>query len=187
MKNEPAKSEAARVFLRSQDLLVLLKLTVWGEHPWRQEDIARELGLVQSQVNTSLRRAAEAGLYDAETKQVNKTALANLLINGIRHLIPGKLGARAHGLPTAWGHRGAFHALVYGAAEPPVWDSAGKESKAKDQETDGVAVEPLHERVPYAAARDAKLYEILAAIDALRVGRAREMEMARDLLRNRLA
>jgi hypothetical protein len=49
-----------------------------------------------------------------------------------------------------------------------------------------VAVEPLHEKAPQAAARDAKLYELLAAVDAMRVGRARDMEMARDILRSRL-
>jgi hypothetical protein len=46
----------------------------------------------------------------------------------------------------------------------------------------GVGVEPLHPSVPYAAMQDAKLYEMLALFDALRVGKARERGMALERL-----
>jgi hypothetical protein len=42
----------------------------------------------------------------------------------------------------------------------------------------GQGLQPLHPSVPFAAAQDAKLYEMLALFDALRVGRARERGMA---------
>ena len=42
----------------------------------------------------------------------------------------------------------------------------------------GQGLEPLHPSVPFAAMQDAKLYEMLALFDALRVGRARERGMA---------
>ena len=41
---------------------------------------------------------------------------------------------------------------------------------------------PLHPAVPYAAIQDAKLYELLALFDALRVGKARERGMAWERL-----
>ena len=47
----------------------------------------------------------------------------------------------------------------------------------------GVGVEPLHPSVPFAAMQDAKLYEMLALFDALRVGKARERSMALERLR----
>jgi hypothetical protein len=46
----------------------------------------------------------------------------------------------------------------------------------------GVGVEPLHPSVPFAAMQDAKLYELLALFDALRVGKARERGMALERL-----
>lgn len=46
----------------------------------------------------------------------------------------------------------------------------------------GVGVEPLHPAVPFAAMQDAKLYELLALFDALRVGKARERGMALERL-----
>ena len=46
----------------------------------------------------------------------------------------------------------------------------------------GIGVEPLHASVPFAAMQDAKLYEMLALFDALRVGRARERGMAHKRL-----
>ena len=49
-----------------------------------------------------------------------------------------------------------------------------------------MVVEPLHRCVPGAAMRDAKLYDLLALIDAVRVGQARERELARKGLEVRL-
>jgi len=47
-----------------------------------------------------------------------------------------------------------------------------------------VGLEPLYKNVPYAALRDPALYELLALVDAIRDGRARERNLAeRDLVR----
>ena len=46
----------------------------------------------------------------------------------------------------------------------------------------GIGVEPLHPSVPFAAMQDEKLYEMLALFDALRVGKARERNMAMERL-----
>ena len=45
-----------------------------------------------------------------------------------------------------------------------------------------MGVEPLHPSVPFAAMQDGKLYELLALFDALRVGKARERNMATERL-----
>jgi hypothetical protein len=62
---------------------------------------------------------------------------------------------------------------------PPVWPSA-------DGPVRGSTFEPLHKSVPTAAAKDAALYELLALIDALRDGRARERQAAERELAARL-
>ena len=50
----------------------------------------------------------------------------------------------------------------------------------------GVAVEPLYSSVPGAAQRDPELYYLLALVDALRMGRARERAFAEKELAERL-
>jgi hypothetical protein len=50
----------------------------------------------------------------------------------------------------------------------------------------GYAVTPLHKNVPRAALLDGRLYQMLALVDAIRVGGARERELARRELAGRL-
>ena len=50
----------------------------------------------------------------------------------------------------------------------------------------GQSVLPLYYTVPQAIDLDKNLYEILALIDALRVGRVREKNMALELLKQRI-
>jgi hypothetical protein len=62
---------------------------------------------------------------------------------------------------------------------PPVW--ADPDGKVK-----GLSIEPLYSSVPSAAKIDAGLYELLALVDALRIGRARERKLAEEELTRRL-
>jgi hypothetical protein len=50
----------------------------------------------------------------------------------------------------------------------------------------GVTLEPLHKTAPKAARKDPVLHELLALIDALRDGRARERQLAEHELSARL-
>ncbi|WP_088845600.1 hypothetical protein [Hymenobacter gelipurpurascens] len=54
-----------------------------------------------------------------------------------------------------------------------------------DAESDqwGCAIEPLYPRLAQAAKADAHLYELLALVDALRLGRPRERKLAGDLFK----
>lgn len=61
----------------------------------------------------------------------------------------------------------------------PVWPDASGESL-------GYGVEPLHPSAPNAARRDGSLYEVLALIDAVREGRARERQIAGEELLKRI-
>jgi hypothetical protein len=51
----------------------------------------------------------------------------------------------------------------------------------------GAAVQPLYPSVPGAAQRDPELYHLLALVDALRMGRARERAMAEKEIDQRFA
>ncbi len=50
----------------------------------------------------------------------------------------------------------------------------------------GYAFAPLYRTVPEAALRDPALYELLALVDAIRDGRARERNLAQKALEKRL-
>ena len=50
----------------------------------------------------------------------------------------------------------------------------------------GVAIKPLYRSAPRAARNSPQLYELLALVDALRTGRARERKLAEQLLEERL-
>ena len=59
---------------------------------------------------------------------------------------------------------------------PPVWPWPNGDTR-------GVGLEPLYKSVPRAALRDPALYQLLALVDAIRDGRARERNLAeRDLV-----
>jgi len=70
--------------------------------------------------------------------------------------------------------------LISGGDEPPpVWPYA-------EGQVRGYSFAPLHKNVPQAALEDARLYQLLALVDALRDGRARERELAGRELKKRL-
>jgi hypothetical protein len=50
----------------------------------------------------------------------------------------------------------------------------------------GIAVEPLYPQAPAAAQQDAQLYGLLALTDSLRLGRPREVKLARQLVEQQL-
>jgi hypothetical protein len=62
---------------------------------------------------------------------------------------------------------------------PLVWPDA--EGTVRRQ-----AIEPLYRTVPEVARRNPKLYELLALVDALRCGGARERKLAMTELQNRI-
>lgn len=165
--------------LQAQDLLVLLKLSE-GLPSWTFASIARELGLGSSSVHRSAQRAAEAGLYDYRRRVVNYPALREFLIHGARYVFPPKWQGEARGLPTAWAAPPIANQIVSSESNAPVW--ADPEGTAR-----GIALEPLHPAVNDAARRDQDLWELLALFDAIRVGAARERNIARKELERRLS
>jgi hypothetical protein len=50
----------------------------------------------------------------------------------------------------------------------------------------GESFSPLYKSAPSAAKKDSKLYQLLALVDAIRGGRARERDIAKKELKKRL-
>lgn len=83
------------------------------------------------------------------------------------------------GFPTAYGVEPIQSKVLFADDMPPVWPHA-------DGPVRGMALLPLYPKLPLAAMKDPTLYTLLALFDALRIGQAREREMARQLLEERL-
>lgn len=163
--------------LKPQDIVLLLKLISLNDPAWGQKPVAEALGMSQSEVSQSVARSKYAGLLDPSGKTVMKHALLQLLAYGIAYVFPQRPGAPVRGLATA--HSAAPLNTLIQSTELYVWPYAKGNIK-------GLAITPLFPSVPEAALKDAILYELLALTDTLRVGKAREKELAITALKNRL-
>lgn len=162
----------------SIDVLVALKLLL-GAAGKTYAQLAEELAMSASEVHAAVRRCAVAGLADPETKRPLRKPLEEYLLHGVRYAFPAVRGPVARGIPTA--HAAPPLAGKLNDDElPPVWPDP--EGTVK-----GYALEPLYRSAPKAARRDPRLYELLALVDAIRIGRARERRMAESELKRRIA
>jgi hypothetical protein len=167
------------VTLKAQDVLVLLKLAAHRDQPWSYPSLALELGMSSSEVHAALRRAQEGTLWHAERRAVNRQALLELLVHGIKYVFPPARKGMTRGMPTSYAAAPLKEHFRAGDLFPPVWpDPEGS--------VRGEGLEPLYKSVPRAARADAELYEWLALVDAVRAGRARERDLAVKELRSRL-
>ena len=142
-----------------------------------KKDIAIQLNISPSEVTESLARSAFAGLYDPAQKKVMSRALFEFLQYGLKYVFPQQPGALVRGVPTA--HSAKPLANLIQSGEPYVWPSA-------DGTVRGQAIEPLYPTVVQAINDDPLLYEMLALVDAIRVGKSREVSLAVDELSKRL-
>jgi hypothetical protein len=166
---------------KPQDVVVVLLLALDKERdsPRTYAELGQTLGMSASEVHAAVRRLREAYLLDPDD-HVQLTALRNFLIHGVRHAFPARPKEISRGIPTAWAAPAIANKMGASDQLPPVWpDPNGK--------VQGTAVEPLYPSVPGAARRNPELYELLALVDALRIGRARERSMAEKELSSRLS
>jgi hypothetical protein len=165
------------VGLKPQDIVVLLKVV--GLAPgWTIQGLASELELGVSSVHRSLSRLQAAGLLDRE-RRVNAAQAQEFIEHGLRYVMPPVFKGEARGIPTAGAAQPLRARLAPSDAPSPVWPHP----HGRDR---GIALEPIHPTVPEAAVRDSSLGELLALVDALRIGDARLRALAAEELRNRL-
>ena len=104
---------------------------------------------------------------------MNRQALLEFLVHGVRYVFPAILGAETQGIASAAGAPGLVGKLP--AAAAVVWPAA--EGKAR-----GLGLLPLYGAAPRAALKDGQLYRALALVDVLRLGQVRERHLAQGLL-----
>lgn len=169
--------KAQQQVMKPQDVLLLLKIASLNSKPWKQKEIAEALFMSQSEISESVSRSKYAGLLDPKGKNVMKLALMEFIQYGLRYVFPQKPGPVVRGITTA--HSASPIKEHIQSTENYVWPY-GKGTVR------GHSIIPLYPSVPEAALNDKKLYELLVLVDALRVGRAREKEIAIQELNLRL-
>jgi len=163
--------------MRPQDVVILLKIVAIKSNGWMAKDLAISLNISASEVSESLNRSKIAGLLSADKKLLLKKNILDFLEYGIRYVYPVEPGTNQRGMATA--HSAAPLNRIISAKDIYVWPLAQGTER-------GQAIQPLHPGVPEACTRDPRLYELLALVDALRLGRVREQQLAMEELRQRI-
>ncbi|MTI30706.1 hypothetical protein E1171_07780 [Cytophagales bacterium RKSG123] len=163
--------------MRPQDIVILLKIAIYQGRPWLMKDIAYDLYISASEVSESINRSMMAGFIASDKKRLMKQALLEFLQHGIKYVFPQRPGAVARGVATAYSATPLVEQLQ--SEEPIVWSYAEGNIR-------GQTIEPLYPSVPKACLKDPKLYEVLALVEALRIGRIREQILAIEELKKRI-
>ena len=175
--------------MKSQDILILLKLdSLHKSDSVKPEDfsvraLAAATGISKTEVSASLNRSIKVGLAKLDRKSqlpiTNSKALLEFIVSGLRYVFPAKPGAVERGVSTCFEAPGLSGLLSSIAEYHYVWPDAEGIDK-------GQIIAPLYKTAAYAAKQDAKLYRNMALIDAIRLGDARELAIAKKELEKSL-
>ncbi|MES9855799.1 MAG: hypothetical protein ABW166_04230 [Sedimenticola sp.] len=169
------------MILKPQDIYVLLKLVALGSGRWSYSQLGVELGMSPSQVHSAVKRAVRAGLAIDGGGQIrpNIRNLGEFLQHGIQYVFVPDRGELMRGFPTAYAAPVLSNGLILDDEPPPVWPSP-------EGSVRGIGFSPLHKSAPKAIQRNSEFYDLLALVDAIRGGRARERAIAIKELKSRL-
>jgi hypothetical protein len=158
----------------------MLKLSLENSERPPSLRLANELHLYPSEVYASVKRARASHFVQGPElgDRLKRSSLLEILIHGVRHAFPVETGAPTRGVPTCYAASPLSKAIADAGDLPPVWPYA-------DGKVRGYSFAPLHKNVPQAALEDERLYELLALVDALRNGLARERNLASQELMRR--
>lgn len=176
--------------MKPQDIVVLAKLLSYWKRKiiWTQSSLAEELCLSASQVNYAIKRLMASrlitrALLDGERQIMPCHQLCEeFLIHGFKYVFPPEFGSFTAGFPTAYAAPPLNNIIVGGNDPIPVWPIYAEGAQK------GIALKPLYSCVPKSLAKypDQYFYELLALLDALRSGRARERNIGAERIKEML-
>lgn len=163
--------------MRPQDVVVLIKLLLEEDGNWTQISLAKSLFISQSEISESLSRSRYAQLLYDKGRKVVRQSFMDFLTYGIPYIFPQQPANVVRGIPTAHSASPLKEEIL--SDDHYVWPYAKGSVR-------GQGILPLYYSVTQAIELDKQLYEILALIDALRVGRVREKNLAMEMLKKRI-
>lgn len=167
--------------LKPQDLAVAFKLVCLKGQKLSYAALAHALHLSPFEAHACIARLFGSRLL-TEVDGVPSLVMPvfkPLVLQGAAYFFPPVRGEVTVGFPTAHGVEPLKSKVLFADELPPVWPHS-------EGSTRGTTLLPLYPKVPMAALNDKPLYELLALFDALRIGQAREREIVRALLEERL-
>lgn len=168
--------------LKPLDLAVLFMLVILRREPkYTYSALSKLMMLSQFEVHASVQRLIAAKLIvDAgEYFRPVMEAIRYFVLFGASYCYPAVRGEATIGFATAYGVPPLSEKVLFSQEMPPVWPHPEGNQR-------GFSLMPLYENLPLAAKAYPPLYELLALFDALRMGQARERELATQLLSERL-
>ncbi len=161
------------ISLRPHDICVALQICLTPDVGFRS--LAHSVSLSLGEGHNATKRLRSSRLVHDHALQVVRPALLEFLCHGVRYAFPGELGSVTRGVPTAHSGPPLAEHLVQG--EPVVWPHHNGKKR-------GSSLAPLCSAAPQFAESNVELYHLLTLVDALRIGQARERELAQDILRS---
>lgn len=172
--------------LRPQDCVLLIKLLANRHYAeLSQRELSAMLCISLSEINASIKRLLQSGLirHDVESKGIHPilSAAEEFIIIGIKYSFPAKVGEYTRGIPTSIAAPVFKGKVVMGDEPIPIWPFAHGGKK-------GISVEPLYSAVPQSISQhpDQNFYDLLALVDVIRIGRAGERNIAKNLLKKKI-
>jgi len=173
--------------LKPQDLFASLQLTLpeFEAGDWTYAHLAGRLRVSDAEANAAVRRASAAGLLTAGNGRQSKPrpvrrALLEFIKHGVRYAFYPVVGETTRGMPTAHSAPPLVDKIASEGEPPLVWPDAKGATR-------GQGMQPLYPTVPDAVRDQPELHELLALVDAIRMGRARERALAIEELNARLS
>lgn len=184
--------------MKNQDIGVLLKLVCLQRAELKSGEglpdqavqsmytvraLELQTGISKTQVNRSLKHCMEIGLARTDRElgvpRAKTKALLEFIIYGLRYVFPARVGELTRGVATSFAAPVLAGKLLSAGEHKLVWPDAHGDAM-------GQKVEPLFRTAVYAAKQDPEMYALLALIDAVRLGQARERNLASKLLQQYL-
>ena len=168
--------------MRPQDIVVLLAIVSIRRQGWDKKGdsmmnmvlqnkyLSNLLNISIGEISQSIYRSSFSRLIEENFfKKVFMQSLFEFIVYGLKYVFPAQPGALVRGIPTAHSASPLKNILTF--QEEVVWEHP-------EGTVRGQAIIPLYSTVPEIVKNNELLYELLALTDSLRIGGARERELA---------
>lgn len=164
--------------MKSHDVIVLCKLLIWQSEnkEWTYSSLSKDVCLSVGETHNCVRRLKQSKFYDEFTMSVVPEAATEFFVHGIKYVFPAEIGPIEIGIPTS--HSAPIFSDDFFQSEEDIYVWPYYKGSKR-----GRSIIPLSKRTPEAALKDEKLYAMLSLIDAVRVGKARERNLAVEKLK----
>lgn len=164
--------------MRPQDIAILLWIASLKNEQWTMKDVSNKVRVSASEVSESLNRSSYAGLLSADKKTVMKSSLLEFIEHGLKYVFPVQPGSITRGMLTA--HSAPPLNRLIESDFNFVWPAYFGKHR-------GQAIAPLYPAAPLACYKNEPFHELLALVDAVRVGKSREAGLALQEIKIRIA